>query len=187
MVPMGLLTTLLCNLTSGQSQPWRTFSRRMGLTVGTPFVQWGAGSRHVLRAFLLLPILPEHVEIEFERLSREIEGQGDRHLESSWVGGEERSTILGNRDSGWRGHRLRREWPVYDPIGDVYLEMIVAPDALNHLVAHLCESSTGGDMNPLLGLTMLAFHRHNDIGLVGHWWYSVRRISPENPSAPRSQ
>ena len=46
--------------------------------------------------------------------------------------------------------------------------MIVAPDALNRLVAHLCESSTGGNMNLLLGLTVFAFHCHNDIGLVGH-------------------
>jgi hypothetical protein len=46
--------------------------------------------------------------------------------------------------------------------------MIVAPDALNRLVAHLCESGTGGDMNLLLGLTAWAFHRHNDIELVGH-------------------
>jgi hypothetical protein len=54
--------------------------------------------------------------------------------------------------------------------------MIVAPDALNRLVAHLGESSMGGNMNLLLGLTVLAFHRHNDIELVGHRWYSMRRI-----------
>jgi len=35
------LTTLLCNLTSGQSQPWRTISCKTALPVGTPFVQWG--------------------------------------------------------------------------------------------------------------------------------------------------
>src|ERR1019366_6497504 len=46
--------------------------------------------------------------------------------------------------------------------------MIVAPDALNRLVAHLCESSMGGNMNLLLSFTAWAFHRHNDIGLVGH-------------------
>ena len=71
---------------------------------------------------------------------------------------------------------LRREWPAYNPIGNCYLEMIVAHDALNRLVAHLCESSTGGNMNLLFGLTVLAFHRHNDIELVGHRCSSVRRI-----------
>jgi hypothetical protein len=49
--------------------------------------------------------------------------------------------------------------------------MVVAPDALNPLVAHLCESSTGGNMNLLLGLTAWAFDRHNDIAVVGHRWF----------------
>ena len=49
--------------------------------------------------------------------------------------------------------------------------MIVAHDALNRLVAHLCESSAGGNMNLLLGFTVLAFHRHNDIAVVGHRWF----------------
>jgi hypothetical protein len=84
--------------------------------------------------------------------------------------------FLGNRASGWRGHQLRREWSAYNPIGNCYLELIVAHDALNRLVAHLCESSTGGNMNLLFGLTVLAFHRHNDIELVGHRCSSVRRI-----------
>jgi hypothetical protein len=75
---------------------------------------------------------------------------------------------------------LRREWPAYNPIGNCYLEMVVAPDALNPLVAHLCESSMGGNMNLLLGLTELAFHRHDDIGLVGH-----RGASTRGSTAPR--
>lgn len=47
---------------------------------------------------------------------------------------------------------LRRGGPAYNPIGNYYLEMIIAPDALNRLVAHLCESSMGGNMNLLLSL-----------------------------------
>jgi hypothetical protein len=54
--------------------------------------------------------------------------------------------------------------------------LIVAPDASNHLVAHLCAASAGGNMNLLLGFAGLAFHRHHDIALVGHRWASLRRI-----------
>ena len=43
--------------------------------------------------------------------------------------------------------------------------MIVAPDALNRLVANLSDSSS--NMNLLLSFTGWAFHRHHDIRLVG--------------------
>jgi hypothetical protein len=46
--------------------------------------------------------------------------------------------------------------------------MIVAVDALNRLVPHLCAVSTGGNMNLLFDFTVLAFHRHHDKVLVGH-------------------
>ena len=77
---------------------------------------------------------------------------------------------------------LRREWPAYNLVGNRYLEIIVAPEALNRLVAHLCESGTGGNMNLLLGLTVLAFHSHYDIGLVGHRCSSVRAGSTTAPA-----
>ena len=48
--------------------------------------------------------------------------------------------------------------------------MIVAVDALNCLVPHLCAVSAGGNMNLLFDFTVLAFHRHRDIVLVGHRW-----------------
>jgi hypothetical protein len=54
--------------------------------------------------------------------------------------------------------------------------MLVATDAWNCLVAHLSDSSLGGNMNLLLGFTVLAFHRHHDIVLVGHRRSSKRRI-----------
>ncbi len=66
--------------------------------------------------------------------------------------------------------RLRRERAAYNPVRDRYLEMIVAVDALNRLVPHLCAVSASGNMNLLLGFTALAFHRHHDIPLVGHPW-----------------
>lgn len=46
--------------------------------------------------------------------------------------------------------------------------MIVAPEALNRVVAHLREPCTGGNMNLLLSFTGWAFHRHHDKTLVGH-------------------
>jgi hypothetical protein len=46
--------------------------------------------------------------------------------------------------------------------------MIVAVDALNRLVPHLCAVSAGGNMNLLFDFTVLAFHSHHDIALVGH-------------------
>ena len=70
--------------------------------------------------------------------------------------------------------RLHWEWTAYNPIRDRYLEMIVAVDALNRLVPHLCAVSAGGNMNLLLGFTALAFHRHHDETLVGHRCSSAR-------------
>jgi hypothetical protein len=46
--------------------------------------------------------------------------------------------------------------------------MLVAPDALDRLVAQLWATSAGGNMNLLLGFTVLAFNRYLDITLVGH-------------------
>jgi len=66
--------------------------------------------------------------------------------------------------------RLRREWAVYNPSRDRYPEMLAATDAYNRLIAHLSNSSRGGNMDLLLGFTVLAFHRHDDIVLVGHRW-----------------
>src|ERR1017187_4311780 len=59
--------------------------------------------------------------------------------------------------------------------------MIVAPEALNRLVAHLCESGTGGNMNLLLSFTAWAFHLHNDIEVVGHGCF----LRPADSSTPR--
>jgi hypothetical protein len=63
---------------------------------------------------------------------------------------------------------LRRERPANNPIGDGCFEMIVAIDAWNRLIAHLCAANTGGHMNLLFGFTAWAFHRHYNIVLVGH-------------------
>jgi transcriptional regulator with XRE-family HTH domain len=67
---------------------------------------------------------------------------------------------------------LHREWAAYNPIRDRNLEMIVAVDALNRLVPHLCAVSAGGNTNLLFDFTVSAFHRHHDIALVGHRWAS---------------
>ena len=40
----------------------------------------------------------------------------------------------------------------------------------------MCESGTGGNMNLLVSFTARAFHRHHDIGLVGHPWVPVRIV-----------
>ena len=69
---------------------------------------------------------------------------------------------------------LRRKRPANNPIGDRYLEMSVAPDASNRLIAHLWESGTGSNMNLLLSFTAWAFHCHHDIALVGHRRVSMR-------------
>jgi len=54
--------------------------------------------------------------------------------------------------------------------------MIVAVDALNRLLPHLCAVSAGGNMNLLLGFTVLAFNHYHDKVLVGHRRSSRRRI-----------
>src|ERR1700722_18241387 len=54
--------------------------------------------------------------------------------------------------------------------------MIAAPDALNHLVAHLFESSAGSNVNFLLSLAGWAFQRHHNIPLVSHRWASYRKF-----------
>ncbi len=53
--------------------------------------------------------------------------------------------------------------------------MPVAPDAWDRLVAHLWAISAGGNMNLLFDFTVLAFHRHHDIALVGYRCSLVRR------------
>jgi len=52
--------------------------------------------------------------------------------------------------------------------------MIVAVDALNYLVPHLCAASAGGNTYFLFGIAVLAFHRHHDETLVGHRCSSAR-------------
>jgi hypothetical protein len=51
--------------------------------------------------------------------------------------------------------------------------MIVALDALNRPVDHLCAASAGGNMNLLPGVAVFAFHCYYDIAVVGHRWVSV--------------
>ena len=63
---------------------------------------------------------------------------------------------------------LRRERPAYNLIGKQHVEILLAVDTPDHLTAHLCAASTAGKMNLLLGLAVLAFHRHNNIAFVGH-------------------
>ena len=63
---------------------------------------------------------------------------------------------------------LRRERPAYNLIGNQHVEILLAVDTPDHLMAHLCAASTAGKMNLLLGLAVLAFHRHNNITFVGH-------------------
>ena len=70
--------------------------------------------------------------------------------------------------------KLYRKRPANNPIGDRYLEMSVAPDASNRLVAHLCAASAGGNMGLLLSFAAWAFHRYHNIALLGHRWVSLR-------------
>jgi hypothetical protein len=64
--------------------------------------------------------------------------------------------------------KLQRKWPAYNLSGDRYPEIIVAIDALNRLVAHLCAASAGGNMNFLLGFTVFTFNWHHDNTFVRH-------------------
>ena len=79
---------------------------------------------------------------------------------------------------------LRRERSANNPIGYRYVDMIAARDALNRPVVNLYESSTGRNMNLLLGFAGWAFHRHHNIAFVGHREASVRRILPRSRRAP---
>jgi hypothetical protein len=72
-------------------------------------------------------------------------------------------------------------------------EMLVATDAYNRLIAHLSNSSLGGNVNLLLGLAVFAFHRHHDKALVGHRCISAGhapprgipiRTAPARPDSP---
>jgi hypothetical protein len=69
------------------------------------------------------------------------------------------------QDGGAPFANLRRERPGYYPIGDAYLEMIVAADARNSLAALLC-AITVSDMNLLLSFTAWAFHGHHHVPFV---------------------
>jgi hypothetical protein len=65
--------------------------------------------------------------------------------------------------------KLRRERTANNLIGDHNFEAPLTPEAFNRLADHFSDdSNAGGNMNLLLGLTMLAFHRHDDVTLVGH-------------------
>src|ERR1700691_1804203 len=63
---------------------------------------------------------------------------------------------------------LRRERPPNDFVGNRYLKTIVALDARNRLVGQFWKSSTGINVNVLLGFAAWAFHRHQNITLVSH-------------------
>ena len=61
-----------------------------------------------------------------------------------------------------------------NPISDRYLETMVAVETLNGLIGHLCGAGTDSNMNLLIGLTMGAFHDHDNVTFVGHFRVSVR-------------
>jgi hypothetical protein len=73
---------------------------------------------------------------------------------------------------------LRGKWPTNNLIGNSYLEMIVALDTYNFLVAHLFAANTGRNMNLLLSFTPWTFHRHHNVTFVSHCWVSVRILLP---------
>ena len=79
---------------------------------------------------------------------------------------------------------LSRKWTAYNLIGDRCLEIIVALEALNRLVAHQCGSGAGINMNLLLSFTTWAFQRNHNIALVGHRWVSVRILARTATDAP---
>jgi hypothetical protein len=58
------------------------------------------------------------------------------------------------RGSRPTAHNLHRERPANDLIEDIYVEIIVALDTLDHLLAHLCGSSMDNDVNLLLSLAV---------------------------------
>jgi hypothetical protein len=68
---------------------------------------------------------------------------------------------------------LHRERPTYDPVGNSCLEIIVALEALNRLVAHQCGSGPGITMNFLLSPATWAFQRNHNVSLSGHGWVST--------------
>ena len=55
-----------------------------------------------------------------------------------------------------------------DPVGNRYLEMIVAIDAANYRVRHLSKIRSGSNMNLLFGLAARALHHHHNMPLIGH-------------------
>jgi hypothetical protein len=60
------------------------------------------------------------------------------------------------------------ERPAYNLIGDAYLEMIVAVDAGNPLVALCRKSVTRGNMDFLPSFAPGAFDGHDDVSVIFH-------------------
>src|ERR1700680_3305379 len=81
--------------------------------------------------------------------------------------------------------RLRREWSSHNLIGNRHLEMMVAVNADNHLVALLPEAISGGNMNFLPNLATWAFHRHDNI-LFGFHRRPVRILLSDTLFIPDS-
>lgn len=72
---------------------------------------------------------------------------------------------------------LRRERSSDNLIGNRYLEMMVAVNADNLLVALLPEAISGGNLNFLPNLATWAFHRHDNI-LFGFHFVPVQLYRP---------
>jgi hypothetical protein len=78
--------------------------------------------------------------------------------------------------------KLRRERPAYNLIGNQHVEILLAVDTPDHLMAHLCAAGIAGKMNLLLGLAVVAFHSHHDIAFVSHRWAFMRILPLAGPS-----
>ena len=64
---------------------------------------------------------------------------------------------------------LRRERPTNNSIGHRHVELIVALEARNRLVADLWgESGSGINVNLLLGFTARTFHSHHNVSFACH-------------------
>src|SRR6202171_3880325 len=86
--------------------------------------------------------------------------------------------LRNGRSFGWPGTKLRGKWPANYLIWYHCVEAPFTPDAFYRLADHpLCNTNSGGNMNLLLGFTVLAFHCHHDVTLAArHRCSSVRRI-----------
>lgn len=72
---------------------------------------------------------------------------------------------------------LRREWPANDFIRNQYVEMIVAFEARDRLVAHLGDSSASVNVNLLLSFAAWALHSHDNVSFVLHRRDSTRILN----------